>query len=103
MQKSQNLKIEKSKIFEKRMQKSKYPRKNAKIENRRFSKNIKFWKNRRMQKLKNAKIENFRKMPKSKNRQMYAKIEKKKTETFTKHQQSDGHRHAAEGYSTWLK
>lgn len=27
----------------------------------------------------------------------------KKTESLTKHQQSDGHRLAAEGYSTWLK
>jgi hypothetical protein len=27
----------------------------------------------------------------------------KKTEALTKHQQSDGHRVAAEGYSSWLK
>jgi hypothetical protein len=27
----------------------------------------------------------------------------KKTEAFTKHQKSDGHLHAAEAYSTWLK
>ena len=27
----------------------------------------------------------------------------KKTEAFTKHQQSDGHLHAAEAYSAWLR
>ena len=27
----------------------------------------------------------------------------KKTEAFTKHQRSDGHRHAVEAHSTWLK